>query len=265
MNLFEDESVNITRIFLVDRFVTTAEDPETTEYNAHLNTYELIFFLEGQNRTQVDGVVIDDLPGTIRYMPKGKTRGPYLVTRISPMTCIDIFFDTEDPMPERACSVRNVMALKDRFVKIYHIFQSKRPGYYVQAMQAMYEIIGAIKKNNEGYLGAEMRRQMQKAYDYILENYRNPKFDYHALCAVTGWKYSYFSELFRKTYHMSPIRLVGEMRMDRARELLITGRYSVGETATMCGFENVYYFSSAFRKKTGFSPTGYLAWLAGKK
>ena len=63
---------------------------------------------------------------------------------------------------------------------------------------------------------------------------------------------------------MSPNRLVTDMRIGYAKELLVTSRYSVGEIATLSGFENVYYFSSVFKKKTGFSPTGYLASLTAK-
>ena len=45
--------------------------------------------------------------------------------------------------------------------------------------------------------------------------------------------------------------------MEKAKELLITGHYTVSEIAYECGFENVYYFSNVFKKIVGVSPTAY--------
>ena len=50
---------------------------------------------------------------------------------------------------------------------------------------------------------------------------------------------------------MSPVKYVTALRLDHAKELLITGQYSVGEVAELCGFENVYYFSAVFKKTPG--------------
>ena len=99
---------------------------------------------------------------------------------------------------------------------------------------------------------------MQKAHDYILQHYRAQHFDYKALCDSVGLKYSHFSTLFDKTFGISPVRFVTKMKIDYAKELLVTNRFSVSEIAEMCGFENVYYFSAVFKKQTGFSPTKYV-------
>lgn len=65
----------------------------------------------------------------------------------------------------------------------------------------------------------------------------------------------YFSELFKKTFKMSPVRFVTKLRIDYAKELLVTNRYSVSEIVETCGFSNAYYFSNVFKKQTGFSPS----------
>lgn len=56
---------------------------------------------------------------------------------------------------------------------------------------------------------------------------------------------------------MPPVKYLTQLRIEYAKELLITGRYSIGEIAEMCGFENVYYFSTVFKKHTGIPPSKY--------
>lgn len=107
------------------------------------------------------------------------------------------------------------------------------------------------------YLSGIQKEYIRKAYEYIMENYRRPDFDYKELCSATGLGYAYFSELFKKAFKMSPVRFVTKMRIDYAKELLVTNRRSVSEIAEMCGFSNTYYFSNVFKKQTGFSPSQY--------
>ena len=93
---------------------------------------------------------------------------------------------------------------------------------------------------------------------FLIENFKSRNFDYNALCASSGLSYSYFKELFIAKYGMPPVKYLTYLRLEYAKELLITGRYSVGEIAEKCGFENVYYFSCVFKKSVGVSPKNYL-------
>ena len=68
------------------------------------------------------------------------------------------------------------------------------------------------------YLSGIQKRLMQKAHEYIMENYRNPDFDYKVLCHASALEYAYFSELFKKTFKMSPVRFVTKMRIDYAQK-----------------------------------------------
>ena len=50
--------------------------------------------------------------------------------------------------------------------------------------------------------------------------------------------------------------LEGDVK-SRAQELLTQGDLPIGEIAEKCGFENVYYFSAAFKKRVGLPPSEY--------
>lgn len=161
-------------------------------------------------------------------------------------------------MPDTALAIANCDALRDKFLKIYALWQKKDIGYYADVMSVFYEIIAYFQKRKaQSYLSAEQKDAMQLAYDYLSAHYLRHDFDYKALCLSTGLEYTRFSELFKKHFSVSPVKLVNKMRIDHAKELLITGRFTISEIAEQCGFENVYYFSNVFKKHTGFSPSVY--------
>jgi len=47
------------------------------------------------------------------------------------------------------------------------------------------------------------------------------------------------------------------MRIEKAKELLSTGYFSVKEVSQKSGFDNVKYFSTVFKKEVGCSPSEY--------
>lgn len=258
MQLFDCDDISITKIYSVEKYSGFAKPLSTKEYGTFFKTYEIVFYLSGENTTIVDEVEIYDCAGSVRYMPKGQSRGRYTVQHLSEYaSCIDVYFDTDSPMPEHAIGLLNNGNLKDKFIKLFDTWQKKGIGYYAASMMIFYDIISSFQKQQHFYLSGIQKVHMQKAHEYIMENYRNPDFNYKALCYATGLEYAYFSELFKKTFKMSPVRFVTKMRIDYAKELLVTNRRSVSEIAEMCGFSNTYYFSNVFKKQTGFSPSQY--------
>lgn len=257
MLIFDRERTEINRIYSVEMFNASYADSKMTEYGTEFKSYELVFFLKGENSTTIGDKVFKDCPGSMRFMPKGKVDGRYITENIySPTVCVDIYFDATGVSNRVAYGYNNEM-LKDKFLKLYEIWSKKGVGYYEKSMAVFYEIISEIKDGQHHYLDKNQRGYMNRAYNYIVENFKSPEFNYTKLCKSTGLKYAYFSELFKKTYNMSPVRFVTKMRIEYAKELLVTNRYSITQISEMCGFGDVSYFSKVFKKRTGFSPQNY--------
>lgn len=265
MNLFDCEAIHINKIYSVENYNGYAKPLSINEYGTLFKTYELVFYLSGENTTVVDGIEIHDCAGSVRYLPKGQSSGRYTVQHLSEYTsCIDVYFDTDSPMPRHPIGLLNNENLKDKFIKLSDTWHKKDIGYYASSMMIFYDIISSFQKNQHFYLSGTRKEHMQKAHEYITENYKNPDFSYRELCRAAGLEYAYFSELFKKTFKMSPVKFVTKMRIDYAKELLAANRRSVSEIAEMCGFSNAYYFSNVFKKQTGFSPSQYPIDLIGR-
>lgn len=68
--------------------------------------------------------------------------------------------------------------------------------------------------------------------------------------------YDYANRLFKKHIGTSIMQYRNQLRINTAKNLL--GKQSVEQVARLVGFENVYYFSRAFKRYEGISPREYL-------
>lgn len=255
--IHNNENLNVTKIYTVGKYINNDTAPKQLNYGRNFSTNEFVFFLSGENKTVIDNIVMHDRPDFLRYMPKGKIDSEYTVYTMTPSVCIDIFFDTDRPLCDTPLGITDMSALRGKFMKIYDIWSKKRCGYYSQSMMILYDIIYCIQNHRCGYATSAQKEIADKAYEYILNNYKKRDFDYKRLCEICNLKHSQFNKLFRNIYNVSPVQLVTKMKIEYAKELLVTAHYSMAEIAEFCGFDNQYYFSSVFKKVTGFPPSKY--------
>ena len=68
------------------------------------------------------------------------------------------------------------------------------------------------------------------------------------------------SALFDKAGHIlgkAPMGLLRERRIQKAAELLKSPEYTISQIAYMCGFSDSHFFSRAFKKYYGQSPSSF--------
>jgi AraC-like DNA-binding protein len=71
-----------------------------------------------------------------------------------------------------------------------------------------------------------------------------------------GYHRTHLSKLFRKDRGMSPVRYLQKIRMERAK-LLLHEPLTVEQVAASVGYADPLYFSKAFKKWVGCTPTDY--------
>ena len=64
-----------------------------------------------------------------------------------------------------------------------------------------------------------------------------------------------FRNLFNKQFGMSPVKYRNKLRLERARELLQEGGFTIAEVAYASGFENVGYFCRYYRSIYNETPS----------
>ena len=73
-----------------------------------------------------------------------------------------------------------------------------------------------------------------------------------------GMSYEHLERVFKSCFGVSPLTYLNRLRIERAKNLLSSGRYTVSDAASAAGFNDGAYFSRAFRKYTGLSPSEFM-------
>lgn len=99
-------------------------------------------------------------------------------------------------------------------------------------------------------------KRILDAGEYISAHFR----DADCLDAATkncGLSRRRFNDLFKNCFDITPNRYIINLKIDYAKGLLKSGYISVSQTAMLCGFSDIYYFSKVFKTETGVSPREY--------
>jgi two-component system response regulator YesN len=99
---------------------------------------------------------------------------------------------------------------------------------------------------------------MINAFTFIEENYTNPELRINMVASEVGLSKSYFSIVFKEAAGSSFTDYLTDFRIEKAKTLLSNTNYRSYEISYMVGYNNPTYFSSAFKKQTGMTPSGYI-------
>lgn len=92
---------------------------------------------------------------------------------------------------------------------------------------------------------------------YIQHNFTSYDLSLDSVADILGINPSYLSSLFKKCTGVNFIDYISDLRIALAKELLEDPLRSAGEIAERAGYESASYFTRAFKKKTGMTPTEY--------
>ncbi len=121
--------------------------------------------------------------------------------------------------------------------------------------QSTLEIRYFLSGKSEINSAIEIDPFLENVLETIEANLSDPAFNVEALASKV---FTSRSNLFKKTKPLtgkSPVVLIREMRMEKAKLLLETEQFSVREIAEKVGFEDSSYFGRVYKKYFGVSPS----------
>ena len=127
----------------------------------------------------------------------------------------------------------------------------------IPALQGeLYKLLALICKKQKKHLARDKYACIRPGIQ-LLE--RDSDLSLSQIAAKCGVSDCYFRRLFRQYSGESPMNFRQRLRIERAKQLLLSDeQYTISEVAQELGFSDVYHFSKTFKKYCGESPKKYM-------
>ena len=144
------------------------------------------------------------------------------------------------------------------FERLLSDWQSKRCGYRLLTKGTLYTILYQ-------YLTEARRETRDEGVYAVLRPARKlldssvsasiPTSELARLCSISE---AHFRRLWKKQFGTTPTEYNRIKRLQKAKDMLLSGMYTVKATAQEVGYDDANYFSRIFRNEFGVSPTEFM-------
>ena len=255
----------------------SAWDPifATREHTAGLN--ELVHIMGGAVTLRIDGMAFRAKPGDTLIVPAGtKHLDEFKVGSDFEVLHVEFVWrnakklfppDINRELVRLAPADKQTM--KEMIFETYDVFKQRRAMWEEMMNAALYRLLlfmtAAAKerrtpKTPRETKAREQRRKamVQEAKDFIRDN-----MDRHMtlsdIATHLGISACHLSHIFSQESGFTLSSYLTQVRMQKAAELLGDPAAQVAEVAYAVGYEDANYFSKAFRRHFGYSPSRYRA------
>jgi AraC-like DNA-binding protein len=167
-------------------------------------------------------------------------------------------FDTVEYIRDPVLLTR-LINLFDELTRIWLLGSNKK---VIRARSVFSEILFLLLewKNSSKELNYDKIRKAEKVLQYMGTHYHE-KLTLKHLADQVSISAPYLSSIFREVIGKPPIEKLIEIRINRAKELLLDG-FTLSDVITQVGYNDVFYFCRSFKNVEGISPK---QWLKSQK
>ncbi len=211
----------------------------------------------GCTRYSFDGFHIDLHPGEIVFLPKNSS---YEFNILSDVPCQSVSISFDGDITNAKASSYSFDGFQDAEEFAGNLpslwsFGNKAEKYRCYAV--FYNLLSYIEGlENQIYIDNGKINIISPAISHLKLHIYNCNLnieELHKLCGISG---TYFRDIFQAHYGTSPQKYIISRRLSHAKAIIDSGDYtSISEVAASSGYTDPLYFSRAFKKKYGVSPT----------
>lgn len=154
--------------------------------------------------------------------------------------------------------VPDAQKYKELFTKALSLKYENDIGSIYRITSVVYEILAELTRD-VGFTANQKDNRIIESAEHMRQNFWNPQLSIEVLAKQTCVSSAYYRREFRRIYGTSPKEYLDTLRIQYAKSLLETNYFSQKEIAARCGFSEVGYFRSVFKRKMGKCIRDYLA------
>ena len=245
----------VTEVNLVTRY--TAYLADYPMKNGGRNHSGFLDTLTGTESYHFSDRTIETPPGSLIFIPRGEKYTIEFHEEKSVVIAFDFALLTPPDLRPFVVKLPNDSAVKSCFLDAETKWLHKRPECDSELRALLYRIVSLLIKNEVYYAGGENRLKIAEAVKYLHAHYLENDFRVATLAKIAKMSPRYFEMLFFDEFKCTPKEYILTLKMQLARELLKSERYSVSDVAEQLGYGDIYHFSKIFKSKTGYTPSEY--------
>ncbi|WP_223067352.1 helix-turn-helix domain-containing protein [Paenibacillus caui] len=109
----------------------------------------------------------------------------------------------------------------------------------------------------------EIYKRISLAWDYILAFYKQPLL-LAQIARIACMSPNHLLRNYAAVFGLTPHQHITELRLNRAKQLLLNEEHSITDISFELGFQTPVYFSKMFKQRTGLAPSDYRRMFAAK-
>lgn len=156
--------------------------------------------------------------------------------------------------------LRSTKEIVAKFSDLSLQWAERKIGYELRCVGMLLELLGSLlEEANDRALSTRIPNYSRiKKVMVMIEHSSGKDLRIGKIAAEAGLSESRFRHLFKEATGSSPTRYANLKKVQKAKDLLLSGSFNVGEAAEELGFQNIFYFSRLFKSITGQNPSVYL-------
>jgi AraC-like DNA-binding protein len=249
--------INISKIITIQKDYIYPEKPVIARHPRRHNS--VVFAVDGEGKFIGNGQTLIIHEGDFHFFRSGiLNRSEALGGR--PRSYIFANFETYDDEVFSRSPFSPVLLLSNRmdfegdFYSLLSAWESKSSGHLLYCRELLYRIFKTLVHNLvQDHPISRQYDRIKMAVFYMHNNYMKSVSveEMASLCMMSTRQ---FTRYFRQVYHKSPYEYLVDLRLRRAKELLMDTTYNISEIANFVGYDSVYSFSRVFKQYAAMSP-----------
>ncbi|MZQ85813.1 AraC family transcriptional regulator [Paenibacillus sp. 5J-6] len=124
--------------------------------------------------------------------------------------------------------------------------------------QYLYALVELILKDQPPSIATpkDADASLQLTIQYMQDAYHTD-INLDKLAEIAGMHPAYYSQRFKQKMNKSPIEFLTQVRMNKAKEILLVSTPQIRDLSGRVGYRDEFYFSRRFKENSGYAPTQY--------
>ncbi len=156
-----------------------------------------------------------------------------------------------------SCVPANPIVIHSILQDMYSKWQSGSIQEHLSVKASFYELIYHVFRELAEGQGKPHEMDKAEAARLFIKQHIHQPLSIQTLADMLQISTRHLLRIFKARYEIGPQIYLQQLRIEQAKQYLLTNQYGIKEIAISLGFEDEYYFSRAFKKATNMAPSSF--------